>query len=290
MTNMRIARVFPRVTEATPRDALAFVDEPPLWGVDVDEVHVSVTFTWDLQKAEVLAKAWAKVAPVRIGGPATGERGGQFEPGVYLKQGWTITSRGCPNHCAHCLVPTRFGCLQELQIRPGAIIQDDNLLACSEAHIRAVFAMLAQYGSKAELRGMEARLLRDWHCELIGKLHPGQVFYACDTPEAIDPLRAAMQLMRDCEKRFGLHLAEQWRNRCYVLIGRDGETHAEAERRLREVYDAGFLPFAMLYRDEAGNVDNALLELQRQWSRPAITHRIMGKAKKNPEREASRLF
>jgi hypothetical protein len=37
-------------------------------------------------------------------------------------------------------------------------------------------------------------------------------------------------------------------------------------------------------------VDDGLLELQRQWSRPAITHSIMGKKKKSAEPETSRLF
>ena len=33
-----------------------------------DEVHVSVTFTWDLPKAERLADLWKYVAPIKIGG------------------------------------------------------------------------------------------------------------------------------------------------------------------------------------------------------------------------------
>ncbi|MCL5103035.1 MAG: hypothetical protein M1133_02815 [Armatimonadetes bacterium] len=110
----RIARVFPRRTKATPVDDLAFYDEPGLFPPCVDEVHVSVTFTYDLPRAEHLAKAWERVAPVTIGGPATGMPGGEFTPGAYLKAGYVITSRGCPNRCWFCSVWRREGNTREL--------------------------------------------------------------------------------------------------------------------------------------------------------------------------------
>lgn len=69
-----IARVFPTRTKATPDDDLAFYGPPPLV-LDlshITEVHISVLFTWDLKYAEELACQWEQVAPVKIGGPATG--------------------------------------------------------------------------------------------------------------------------------------------------------------------------------------------------------------------------
>lgn len=61
---MRLIRVFPRRTKATPTDALARFGPPDLFD-EADEVHVSVTFTWDKPKAEQLADQWAHVAPVK---------------------------------------------------------------------------------------------------------------------------------------------------------------------------------------------------------------------------------
>lgn len=60
---MRIARVFPRRTAATPTDELAFVNcNPPILAMpEVDEVHVSVAFTWDMPRAERLAPEWEMV-------------------------------------------------------------------------------------------------------------------------------------------------------------------------------------------------------------------------------------
>jgi hypothetical protein len=98
---MRLLRVFPRRTTATPDDELAYTGSPDLFA-EADSVHVSVTFTWDIKEAERLAKEWRKVAPVEIGGPATAQPSGDFEPGRYLKHGYVITSRGCPNHCWFC--------------------------------------------------------------------------------------------------------------------------------------------------------------------------------------------
>ena len=55
---MKIARVFPRKTAATPDDPLAFFGPPPMLALpEIDEVHVSVTFTYDRPKAEALAYA-----------------------------------------------------------------------------------------------------------------------------------------------------------------------------------------------------------------------------------------
>jgi hypothetical protein len=80
------ARVFPRKTKASPDDALAFFGAPPRDMPEIDEVRVSVTFTYDLPKAGQLAEAWRSVGvPVRLGGPATGQRGESFTPGMYLE-------------------------------------------------------------------------------------------------------------------------------------------------------------------------------------------------------------
>ena len=57
--NHLIARVFPRKTAATPDDDLVFLGPPPLLTLpEIDEVHVSVTFTYDKAKAEELAEDW----------------------------------------------------------------------------------------------------------------------------------------------------------------------------------------------------------------------------------------
>ena len=262
---MRIIRVFPRRTNATPDDSLAFIGGPDLFA-EADEVHISVCWTWDLPEAERLEKEWRYVAPVKIGGPATGMRGDAFTPGMYVKQGYTITSRGCPNRCWFCSVWKREGDIRELPIYDGWNVLDDNLLACSEAHIRAVFEMLARQNRAPQFTGgLEAKRMRPWIAAELRKLKPKQLFFANDTPDDLEPLIEAGKMMLDAGFTVSSHAL-----RCYVLCGWPKDTMADADRRMRQTLEAGFIPMAMLYRDAKGDRDPQWRKFQKQWARPAI--------------------
>jgi len=268
-----IARVFPRRTNATPVDAYAFVGfdkKPDFFALpdDITEVHISVSFTWDLRRAECMAEAWQSVAPVKIGGPATGMRGETFIPGMYLKPGYVITSRGCPNRCWFCTVPKREGPLRELPITEGSNVLDDNLLACSEKHIRAVFEMLKrQKRSQVQFTGgLEAKLLRPWHVELLKDLRPKQIFFAYDTPDDLPPLEEAVRLFREAE------YASRHFLRCYVLVGYPGDTIQAAEHRLNTVVSLGICPMAMLYRDSSGTTTRDWRDFQWKWVHPGVIY------------------
>lgn len=264
---VRIARVFPRRTSATPDDLLAFTGEPGLWVPEVNVVHISVTWTYDWPEAERLAREWRHVAPVEIGGPATGMRGDNFTPGLYLKHGYVITSRGCPNRCWFCSVWRREGeAIRELPVTDGWNILDDNLLATSDGHIREVFAMLKRQKRRAEFTGgLEAARLKPWHVESLRGVKPKQMFFAYDGPEDRDPLHAAGKMLLD-----GGFTRASRSLRAYVLIGYPKDTFDGAEARLRECMDAGFLPMAMLYRDKEGKTEQTWRKFQKTWARPAI--------------------
>lgn len=271
-----IARVFPRRTAATPDDALAFTGPPGLFPPEVDAVHVSVAFTWDMSRAERLAREWRAVAPVTISGPATGERGGDFMPGLYLKKGYVITSRGCPNRCWFCSVWRREGeSLRELPITEGFNILDDNLLACSRGHIDAVFAMLATQHERARFTGgLEAARLEGWHVDRLGAIKPALVYFAYDEERDWEPLVAAADKLRRAEViRPGRHVV-----RAYVLIGYPKDTMADAERRLRRCIELGIMPMAMLYRDAKGARDPEWRRFQRLWALPKVIGAEMVKA------------
>lgn len=90
----RIIRVFPTKTHATPEDEFVRIRETPSLFDEADEVHISVTFTWDKPWAEWAARQWERVAPVKIGGLYRAE---DFET-VQTPQGfrWRIrTPREC---------------------------------------------------------------------------------------------------------------------------------------------------------------------------------------------------
>ncbi len=266
----QIIRVFPRRTTATPDDDQVRIGSHPGFFDEADEIHISVLFTWDLPFAERLAKAWKVVAPVRIGGPATGAPGGNFVPGKYVKAGYVLTSRGCPNRCWFCSVWRREGLeVRELPIVDGWNVLDDNLLACSEAHQKAVFAMLAQQkqaGRRIEFTGgLEAARLKPWHIEALRELRPKQMFFAYDTPDDLEPLQRAGRMLLAAGWTIASHTL-----RAYVLCGYLGDTFEAAGRRMAETIDAGFLPMAMLYRGHDGSRKLEWMRWQRQWARPAI--------------------
>lgn len=256
-------RVFPRKTKWTPNDELAFIGDPSLFRPPDQPVQISVTFTWDILEAKRLFKSWSDYySDVQIGGPAFGDPGGEFVPGRFIKEGVTITSRGCPWRCPWCFVPDREGEIRELPIKPGWIIQDNNLLACSKSHVQAVFEMLAEQPKAIKFSGgLDARLLSDWHIRQLEKLRIDELWFACDHPTAFK----ALERVADLTSNFPIN-----KKRCFVLIGFNGENIVNAESRCERVYEMGFLPFAQLYQSErkcSWPVD--WKRLQRKWCRPA---------------------
>jgi len=263
VTSKRIIRVFPRRTKATPDDDLAFVGDPPLIRPEADEVHVSCTFTWDLVEATRLVMAWSPYYRTKLGGPACGSMPYDFVPGRFLKPGYVITSRGCPNQCWFCLVPRREGPLRTLPIRAGCDVLDNNLLACPRDHVEAVFDMLAEQSRRVRFTGgFDVDLVQPWHIERLADLRIDTIFIALDQfYNAGNWERAVEMLLPVC-----------WQRRLcsYVLCGWKGDTVAHAEARLKFVQRHEVTPFPMYYQavGQKRIVPDAWRKLVRTWSRP----------------------
>lgn len=259
---MRIARVFPTKTSMNPLDRHAYFDSPELFIPKYDEVHISVAFTWDIERANWLKKQWEFVAPVKIGGFAINGEGNGFIPGMYLRKGITITSRGCPNRCPWCFINKP---LEEIDpISEGNIIQDNNILACSKEHINKVFQMLSRQHFIRFLGGLEAKYIKYDIVERFRSLRIKELWLSYDHDGAIYDLVKASYLLRKYFKRYKL--------RCYVLIGFRQDTIEKAEQRLVKAWELGFLPFAMLYRNKQGDYpkpEKEWRQFQRTWTRPA---------------------
>lgn len=274
---MRELRAFPRRTKATPDDPYAFVGLPPkvLPPDHSSWVCISVLFTYDRPRAEEMARAWAArgIEPV-LGGPAYDAKPGPFIPGRFVKHGYTITSRGCPNQCWFCSVPKREGSIQLLDIQPGHDLLDSNILATPRHHLEQVFAMLrAQPLPPRFTGGLEARLITPWIAQELRSLKPETLYCAYDTPDDLAPLQQAGSLLLAAGFTRASH-----KLRAYVLCGWKSDTFEKAERRFKEAYAAGFFPMAMLYRDAEGNVSQEWKQFQRKWARPAITATLLRSA------------
>jgi len=264
----KLARVFARKTSMTPIDADVYFGYPTFFDPKYKQVHVSVTFTWDIKRGHDLKRQWGTVCNnVKIGGPAFDDPGSKFVAGRYLKKRITITSRGGIYSCDFCLVPKREGDLKELSIFPGHIIQDNNILACSKTHISKVFQMLKTQKRVRFSGGLDARLLKDWHIQEMRSLSIDELWFACDYPAAFKRLiPIAEKLKKAGFKRYQI--------RCYVLIGHQMEKESD---RLKELYKLGFYPFAQLYRDGNDSIkyNTDWKEFQNIWSRPARYKALM---------------
>jgi hypothetical protein len=220
-----------------------------------------------MRRSEELANSWRHIAPVTVGGVATGMRGEEFIAGRYVKQGATITSRGCNNHCWFCSVWKRDGKIRELDIVDGWNVLDDNLLSCSGQHIDSVFEMLVRQKEHPVFTGgLEAKLIT---CSIAEKLHrikPQRVYCAYDTEDDREPLAAAIQIMQDA----GFKTNTSHVIACYVLIGYPKDTMQKAEERLNYVLSLGVMPYAMLWRDDNGKTNHEWRNFQREWLRPQI--------------------
>ena len=276
---MEIARVFPRKMSMSPDDKDVYFGEPDLFTPYYDEIHISITFTWDIKRGEYLAEQWSEKGKVKIGGVALDDPGDEFEVGKYVKKGIIVTSRGCPNKCPFCFVPKREGKLRELEIKEGNNIIDNNFLACSKSHRDKVFKMLKSQSRIDFSGGLEPARITNEIVEQLRGLRIYQLFLSYDLPHSDKSLIKAVNKLKK-------YFSRNW-IRCYVLIGYYGDTLEKADKRLRRAWEIGTLPFAQRYRTPSLDWNNTFLfkergwnQLQRIWNRPAITKSIMKKVNK----------
>lgn len=264
--------MFPRKTSLTPTDAYAFAGkrvEPSLFLPHADEVHISVAFTWDIERGHQLMAAWQQYYPtVKLGGPAiAGDYLDEFVPGLYINHGVTFTSRGCDRRCPWCLVPNYEGRLRPIRaFAPGWNIQDNNFLACPKPHRLRVYEMLKAQPRAAKFSGgLDTRLISSQIADELRGLRIQEVFLAADTKQSLSALARAVEL---------LSFLSRHKLRCYVLIGFGGETLGEATERLEAVWELGCLPFAQLYQpaDDYFVYPQRWRILARKWSRPAAMY------------------
>ena len=260
LNNITIARVFPRQTSMSPTDKDCYFGEPGLFTPKYDEIHISTVFTWDIERAKELKHQWELYGKVLIGGPAIDDPGGEFLPGMYMKPGVTITSRGCCNSCSFCFVPKREGRIRELEIKPGNIIQDNNLLACSKEHIEKVFKMLKTQRAIEFKGGLDYRLLSDSLIKKLSRLRVKAIWIACDKPNNLKGVIKTIEKLRAA----GFSQAKIF---VFCLIGFD---QAEEHDRMIRIFNAGGMPFAQLFRSEEPIAySKDWKDFNRFWSRPA---------------------
>ena len=87
-----------------------------------------------------------------------------------------------------------------------------------------------------------------------------------DTQEKKIKLLEAGKLLKQANITY-----ENRKARAYVLIGYPNDTMDKAMIRIKQTLDAGFFPFAMLWRNDNGESKREWRQFQRQWANPIIT-------------------
>jgi len=208
-----------------------------------ETLYISVPFTWLLECAEQIARAWH--GPVIAGGPAVSLMGctgwaemgeSPVEPLVFHNPCATFTTRGCPNRCAFCAVPKIEGGFRELpEWRHAPVICDNNLLAASRKHFERVIESLKPFPACDFNQGLDARRFNTWHADLIAILRNPMVRFSLDSSKDADAVVAAIERTRNAGlKHIGI----------YVLIGYN-DTPDDARMRLEFVQSMGIRPNPM---------------------------------------------
>ena len=149
----------------------------------------------------------------------------------------------------------------------GWNILDDNILATSEQHFRAACAMLKRQKHRSVFTGgLEPALLQQWQADLLREVKPARIYTAYDTKDDLEPLIEMGRKFRAAGFRPSSHTMC-----CYVLCGYDGDSFEDAEKRLVQTMQAGFVPYAMLFRGEDGQYAPEWRRFQREWCRTIIT-------------------
>lgn len=242
---------------------------------NIDQVHISITFTWDREESRRLFDAYRSYyTDIRIGGPAFKSKCDNFSAGRYVKPGVTFTTRGCNFDCKWCMVPAIEGKFREINIERGNIIQDNNFLLSNRRHFDKVIQMLKKEKAICFKGGIDTRLLKDWHVEEFRSIKTREIWFALDTMERSKYFQAACtKLLKAGFKRDNI--------RTYVLAGHN-EPIQKSRERLEFAYNCGSLPYISPYRE--GNSRHCIGNLSvddylfvRQWKRPAIFKAIMKK-------------
>lgn len=115
--------------------------------------------------------------------------------------------------------------------------------------------------------GIEAARVTQAIADRIRSLHLRRIFLACDTDEAIKPLRKALKLLQIP--------ANHHKVRCYMLVKYNpDETIMHALIRALQIWEAGAVPSVQLYQppDKWIEYPREWREFARVWERPAASN------------------
>lgn len=167
------------------------------------------------------------------------------------KEAYGFLTRGCPNKCPWCIVPSKEGVIRPhaditefLAGRKRAILMDNNVLA-SDGGLSQI-EKIADLGIRVDFnQGLDARIVAGNPdiARLLARVKwIKRIRFACDT-------KAQMSSIENVVRLLGSHGIKSEKIFCYVLVKQDTD---DALERLRFLKELGITPFAQPYRDFDG--------------------------------------
>ncbi len=201
-------------------------------------LYISVPFTWLVEDARKLAGEWK--GKVQMGGPGLMEPSHceGFEPLLFHNPCATFTTRGCPNACPFCAVPTLGPDFYEIpDYRPAPVLCDNNFTVASRKHQKLVVQKQKQFYLTDFNQGLEARRFTPELADLLGDIRC-KVRFAFDDWNDEGAVKDAIDLCRErTTKDIGI----------YCLIGyKDNPESARARLELVRSWD--IWPYPMRYQ------------------------------------------
>lgn len=145
-------------------------------------------------------------------------------------------TRGCPNHCRWCIVPTKEGGIKPYRhwrqlARPDSqklVLMDNNILACDFGI--AELESLIGSGYAIDLnQGMDARLVDERIAQILAELKWIRfIRFSCDQQSQIEPIKRAAELL-------GKYGVKPYRLFIYLLVTADIEDAAERVDELKKI-------------------------------------------------------
>lgn len=170
-------------------------------------------------------------------------------PQIDKKAAYGFTTRGCPNKCPWCVVPTKEGAIkpymdiEDIAVdgRTNIILMDNNILASDHGIAQIEKAIEKRYRLDIN-QAMDARLVTDDIAKMLAKVRwMPYVRFGCDTTAQIAHCERAIALMR----KHGFN----GYSLLYCILTDDFDESYGRIKYWRDKHDWKVLPFAQPYRD-----------------------------------------
>lgn len=169
-------------------------------------------------------------------------------PSIQSDTAYGFLTRGCPNKCKWCVVPTKEGMVSPymdcddiaIEGRTSLILMDNNILAAGKYCKQQLEKIISQ-GYKVDFnQGLDARLVTEKNAKLLAQIKwIKRIRFGCDTKKQI----------RQCVRAIGLIRAYGYKGEFLLYCMLHGSIEECYQRVSHWRHDHKMVPYCQPYRD-----------------------------------------